>query len=134
MYNYVMATIICDIDGTLLVGNRGIQKTVDFINDQAKTNRIVLVTGRPSEERTSTENALRRAGVRYNSLKMHSGPKTHESRIEFKRETGRALKSKGTVLMAIDNDPDARRAYSSVGIPTKSPSSLPEITKTLYFW
>lgn len=129
-----MATIICDIDGTLLFGSRGIKKTINFINEQAKTNRIVLVTGRPSSERDSTVSALRQAGVRYNSLKMHSGPETHESRIEFKKKTGQALKSQGRVTMAIDNDPDARRAYGSIGIPTKSPSSLPELSKTLYFW
>lgn len=124
-----MATIIVDIDGTLLrSGVVPMRRTIDYINEQAKTHRIVVVTGRPDSDRSRTVAALRRAGVRYNALKMAPNTaNTHEKRIEFKRTVGESLKSEAT--LAIDNDADARRAYSSAGIPTKSPGALPAVRK-----
>lgn len=124
-----MATIICDIDGTLLrSGVAPIRKTIDFINEQSKNNRIVLVTGRPDSQRSQTVVSLRRAGVKYNALKMAPNTaNTHSKRIEFKRSVGESLK--GEASLAIDNDADARAAYASAGIPTKSPGSLPEVKK-----
>jgi ribonucleotide monophosphatase NagD (HAD superfamily) len=124
-----MATIIVDIDGTLLrAGSTPMRRTIDYINEQAKTHRIVVVTGRPSSQRAATAAALRRAGVRYNALRMAPvSANTHEKRIEYKRQVGQDLRSEA--VLAIDNDEDARRVYSSAGIPTKSPGSLPEVRK-----
>jgi predicted negative regulator of RcsB-dependent stress response len=124
-----MATIICDIDGTLLrSGTTPIKKTIDFINEQSKKNKIVLVTGRPDSQRAQTVASLRKAGVKYNALKMAPNTaNTHSRRIEFKRSVGQSLK--GEASLAIDNDADARAAYASAGIPTKSPGSLPTIKK-----
>lgn len=124
-----MATIIVDIDGTLLrAGTTPMRRTIDYINEQHKTHRIVVVTGRPSTERASTVAALRRAGVQYSSLRMAPpSANTHEKRIEFKRQVGQDLKSEA--VLAIDNDADARAAYSAAGIPTKSPGSLPAVRK-----
>lgn len=124
-----MATIIVDIDGTLLrSGVVPMRKTVDYINEQSKTHRIVIVTGRPDSDRERTIVALRRAKVKYNALKMAPNTaNTHSKRIEFKRQVAESLKSEAT--LAIDNDADARAAYSSAGIPTKSPGSLPAVRK-----
>lgn len=124
-----MATIIVDIDGTLLrSGVVPMRRTIDYINEEAKTHRIVVVTGRPDSDRSRTVAALRRAGVRYNALKMAPNTaNTHSKRIEFKRSVGESLK--GEAILAIDNDADARAAYSSAGIPTKSPGALPQVRK-----
>jgi len=63
-----MAGIIVDIDGTLLSGNNGIDKTIAWVNEKAKNYRIYLVTGRPEEDRAATTRALRENGVKYNRL------------------------------------------------------------------
>lgn len=124
-----MAIIICDIDGTLITGGKAVRKTVDFINSKYGESTIILVTGRPNTQRQSTVASLRRLGIKYNQLKMAPPNTTHQDRIAFKRETARKLKATATVTLAIDNDPDARSAYSSLGISTKNPSSLPAIKK-----
>lgn len=128
-----MAIIIVDIDGTLLRnGTQPMRHTIDYINEQHKEHRIVVVTGRPSSDRARTEAALRAAGVRYNALRMApDSANTHELRVEYKRKVGQTLQASGNVILAIDNDADARRAYSSSNIPTKSPGSLPSVKK---FW
>ena len=126
-----MATIIVDIDGTLLSnGSNPIKRTIEYVNEQAKSNRIVIVTGRPSSDRARTVSALRQAGVKYNALKMApNSANTHSLRIEFKRKTGAALQAAENVVMAIDNDADARAAYAKSGIATKNPSHLPSVVK-----
>jgi len=122
-----MAGIIVDIDGTLLSGNNGIDKTIAWVNQQSKRYRIYLVTGRPEEERANTTRALKKNGVKYNRLYMKNLPDGHENTVKFKKQKAEDLKKADNIIMAVDNDPDSRAAYSSVGIPVKSPSSLPNL-------
>lgn len=128
-----MAIIIVDIDGTLLRnGTQPMRGTIEYINEQSKSNRIVIVTGRPSSDRARTVAALRAAGVKYNALRMApESANTHELRVEYKKKVGAELQGSGNVILAIDNDADARRAYASSNIPTKSPGALPSVKK---FW
>jgi ribonucleotide monophosphatase NagD (HAD superfamily) len=116
-----MSGIIVDIDGTLLSGNNGIQRTIDYINSQKDRYDIFIVTGRPESDRDKTVKALKENGVRYNRLFMnpHSG-----NTPDFKHETAQRLLLKQRIILAIDNDEKARNAYKSLGIRTLPPTKL----------
>lgn len=121
-----MAGIIVDIDGTLLTGNNGIDKTVAWVNEKSKSYTIYLVTGRPEAERAKTTRALKSNGVKYNRLYMNDKYKDHEYTMEHKRNKATELLKNDNIVLAVDNDPDARAVYSKLGIPTKNPSTLPK--------
>jgi ribonucleotide monophosphatase NagD (HAD superfamily) len=121
-----MAGIIVDIDGTLLTGNNGIDKTIAWVNEKSKSYTIYLVTGRPEAERANTTRALKSNGVKYNRLYMNDKYKDHEYTMEHKRNKATELLKDDNIVLAVDNDPDARAVYSKLGIPTKNPSSLPK--------
>jgi len=129
-----MAAIIVDIDDTLLRnGTQPIQSTIDWINERAKDYSIIIVTGRPSSQRTRTVAALRHAGVRYNRLIMNPGS-TAES-DKYKGGTARRLKSQTRVVMAVENSDSARRAYRAAGIRAVNPSNLSDgmLKLNIYF-
>lgn len=106
-----MATIVCDIDGTLLeYGTRPIRKTIDFINSHQQYT-IVIITGRSEKQRSETVRALKAAGVKYNRLLMNPGGMSDN---DFKGATARKLSG---VVLAIENNPDARAKYREAGIP-----------------
>ena len=121
-----MAGIIVDIDGTLLSGNNGIDNTIAWVNEQAKKYTIYLVTGRPEAERAKTTRALKSNGVKYNRLYMNDVYKDHEYTMEHKKQKATELLKDDNIILAVDNDPDARAVYSRLGISTKNPSSLPK--------
>ena len=125
-----MAIIICDIDDTLLRnGTQPIRSTIDWINRQSRQYQIYLVTGRRNSLRDDTVKALKRAGVRYDRLIMNPGSSAQSD--EFKRSAAGKIKGQDRVALAIDNSDSARAAYSSIGIPTKNPTSLSENTLKL---
>lgn len=118
--------IICDIDDTLLRnGTHPIQRTIDYL--KTLDGPLYLVTGRPQSDRKETERALHAAGIKYSRLIMN--PYSEANTAKFKHEV--ALKLKGKVSLAIDNNPKMREAYSSAGIKTMDPAHLPEVKK---FW
>jgi ribonucleotide monophosphatase NagD (HAD superfamily) len=112
--------VIVDIDGTLLRnGIYPIKRMVDWVNSQ---DTVYIVTARPEAARQSTERALKNAGIKYNRLLMNSVGRSHADGLESKKINGKKLKSQ--VSYAVDNDADARAAYESVGISTKSPGDV----------
>lgn len=118
-----MASIICDIDDTLIRDNQyGIDKVVEWINDRSKDYKIILVTGRPTSRRSETVRVLRRAGIRYNRLIMNTGS-TRQSN-EFKFEVAKRIKDSERVVLAIDNNEGARNSYKKAGIRAVHPSQL----------
>jgi hydroxymethylpyrimidine pyrophosphatase-like HAD family hydrolase len=120
-----MATIV-DIDGTLLMeGNIPNQVVIDYVN--ALPGETIIVTGRHITDRKDTVAALLSAGVIYSRLIMNPGS-TYDT-AEFKYKT--AMKLKGLVNLAIDNNPTMREAYAKAGIKTKDPAKLSSTNK---FW
>jgi len=120
-----MATIV-DIDDTLLRnGTQPIRRTIEYI--KTLKGPIYIVTGRSPKQRSETVRALRAAGVRYSALYMNPGPMSDN---EYKGQMGKKLKARGATL-AIENNPDARAAYSRAGLKTKDPATLPDMGK---FW
>jgi hypothetical protein len=120
-----MSTIV-DIDGTLLNnGTQPIQRVIDYVN--SLPGSLIIVTGRNESQRSETVKALRAAGVKYSRLIMNPGSSSDTAK--YKYEVG--LKLKGSVNLAIDNNPTMRAAYAKAGIPTKDPATLPDMKK---FW
>jgi len=117
--------IICDIDNTLLRnGTQPIQKTIDYINS-LKT-RVIIVTGRERSQRSETVDALKAAGVKYNSLLMN--PYSYKESNRWKSEIAEKLKE---ATLAIDDNAGARSAYSKAGIKAIHPDDVPDMNK---FW
>ena len=120
-----MSTIV-DIDGTLLRnGTQPIQKVIDYVN--SLPGSLIIVTGRNKLERKQTISALKNAGVKYSRLIMNPGSSAETA--DFKYKVGMRLR--GSVNLAIDNNATMRAAYSKAGIPTKDPTTLPDMKK---FW
>lgn len=117
-----MFGIIVDIDGTLLNGDKGVQRVINYINGESSVNDIFVVTGRPESEREKTVNALRKNGVKYKSLFMNPGSMGDSP--EYKKRTAAMLQKRIHVILAIDNNDAAREAYSSLGIYTVHPNRL----------
>lgn len=118
-----MSAIIVDIDDTIIrAGQYPIPNAIAWVNEQAKSHTIVLITGRPRSTETATRRVLARAGVKFNRLYMN--PYSTRESAKWKKEKATELKGSMEIVMAVDNDSAARAAYSSLGIPTKSKVSL----------
>jgi hypothetical protein len=123
-----LATIV-DIDDTLLRnGTQPIKRVIDYVN--ALPGSIIIVTGRPQSKRKETVSALRAAGVKYSRLIMNPG--STKDTAKYKYEVG--MKLKGSVDLAIDNDPTMRAAYAKAGIKTKDPATIPDMKKFWKIW
>lgn len=120
-----MPTIISDIDGTLisLQGNP-IQQTIDFLAEESDSHTIVIVTARQEARRVATAAALSKAGAKYDRLLMNKVGPSHEEGLKSKEENAKKLSN---VVLAIENDADARAVYENLGITTSSPSGLSDI-------
>ena len=124
-----MATIICDIDDTLLRnGSQPIKSTIDWLNSHSSYN-VVIVTGRPESTRSKTIDALKAAGVKYDSLRMN--PYSTQDSNKFKAEMARKYHN---AVLAIDNNEGARAAYRKEGIKAIHPKDLSDKTLTKFFW
>jgi len=117
--------IICDIDGTMLNGSNRNNKVWDYV--ESLEGLLFMVTGRPESDRANTVQDLADADVRYSRLIMNPGS-TADS-VDYKRETAKRLLENYEVVVAIENNPDALRAYRSLGINAKSPASLPTVNE-----
>ena len=114
--------VIVDIDGTLIAGGRGIQKNVDYVNALAENYYIYVVTGRGEDEEDATEAQLQEAGVRYDDIEFNEDLSIPSP--EYKGEKAAEILSEYNVVLAIDNDPASRRAYSELGIKTLDPKTI----------
>lgn len=113
------AVVIVDIDNTIIRnGIYPIKKMVDYVNELAKDNKIYIITGRPESDRKDTEQALKKANVKYNRLMMNNIGGSPKDQIESKVKHAEKIKEK--ILFAIDDNPKARNAYRKIGIKSKS--------------
>jgi ribonucleotide monophosphatase NagD (HAD superfamily) len=116
-----MATIVCDIDGTLIApGGAVITEVRDFLNEHADEYTIAIVTARGESRRMSTTLALSNADVAYDRLLMNKVGPTHEDGLQSKKDNVNTLTD---VVLAIDNDADVRSLYESMGIAAVAPGA-----------
>jgi hypothetical protein len=117
--------IIVDMDDTLVRGNSPIKKTIDYINDKAKSYRIVVVSGRQKSRTEETKRQLDSLGVLWDDIYLSDFPIGPNSSNAFKEYKAKWLKDKGYMIVeAIDNDSEARRLYQRAGVRAVSPTSL----------
>ena len=114
--------VIVDIDGTLIAGGQGIQKNIDYVNALAENYFIYVVTGRGEDEEDATEAQLQEAGVRYDDIEFNEDLSIPTP--EYKGNKAAEILSEYNVVLAIDNDPASRRAYSEQGIKTLDPKTI----------
>lgn len=116
-----MATIVCDIDGTLIApGGAVITAVRDFINEHADEYTIAIVTARGESRRMATTLALSNADVEYDRLLMNKVGATHEDGLQSKQDNVNTLND---IALAIDNDADVRSLYESMGIKAVAPGA-----------
>lgn len=114
-----MATIVCDIDGTLIApGGNVIANTSQFLDEHSDEYTIAIVTARQEDRRMSTTLALANADINYDRLLMNKVGPTHEDGLKSKKANVDSLTD---VVLAIDNDADVRALYESMGITTAAP-------------
>lgn len=114
--------VIVDIDGTLLAGGEGIQKNIDYVNALYEKFFIYIVTGRGEDEEDKTAAELADAGVKYDDIEFNEDLSIPTP--EYKGNKAADILSEQTVVLAIDNDPAARRAYFDLGIKTLDPKRI----------
>ena len=114
-----MATIVCDIDGTLIApGGNVIANTSEFLDEHSDEYTIAIVTARQEDRRMSTTLALSNADIEYDRLLMNKVGPTRENGLQSKKENVDSLTD---VVLAIDNDADVRALYESMGIKAVGP-------------
>lgn len=120
-----MSAIICDIDGTLLLnGEIPIKKTIDYIKEMESRYQIFLVTGRPELAREKTVASLKNAGITYHRLMMNSIGNKPEDQLKSKSVAASNILFVQRVMVAIDNDPKARKVYAGLKIKTLDPRKI----------
>ena len=113
---------ISDIDDTLIVDGKVHQDYYAWLDHQPVD--LYLVTGRPTSDRESTIAQLNNLGIQFQQLIMNPGGDPND----FKGETAAGLIADGyTIAFAVDNNPDARQAYTDAGVdnvydPKKMPA------------
>ena len=121
--------IIVDIDDTLLRnGSQPIQRVIDYVNSLSGSKYIV--TGRPESTRAETVRELKAAGVKYSRLIMN--PYSTSNSNKHKEEV--AMRLKGKISLAIENNPEQRRIYSKYGIKTMNPAKIKPAKDAEKFW
>lgn len=117
-----MPVIIVDIDGTLLNGNHGISKTIEYVKKEAPTHDIYIVTGRLKSEEDKTRAALKENGIPYNRLYLN--PSSTSETLVHKKIIAQKILEHEHVALAIDNNPSMRQMYKSLGIEVLDPKSI----------
>jgi HK97 family phage prohead protease len=115
--------IIVDIDDTLIHASRRIDKTYNYV--ESLNVDVLLVTGRPESTRDATTKLLNDVDISYNRLYMNPGSSANSN--SFKKAKAEELLKTYDIVLAIENNPDARRGYADLGIATKDPAKLPMV-------
>lgn len=116
--------VIVDIDGTLIVGGQRNQRVVDYI-DSFNDTEVFIVTARLVSERTDTVAELDSLGIDFDQLIMK--PDANVSSPDFKEDAARTLLETYNVMVAIDNNPDNRERFRSLGITALDVDEVPDV-------
>ena len=114
------ATIIVDIDGTLSINGRVNNELVTYLNNRGEIK--IVVTGRNESQRESTARFLDSTGLEYRGLRMSSGGNVNT----YKRGVAEQLMETHDIVLAVENNPETRKTYEDIGIPTMGPQSRRE--------
>jgi len=127
--------IVCDLDGTILDHkdeSKSLQNVVNFLIQQAQTNKIIIMTARSKESRKSLAvKQLRELGIPFDQLVTNDND---EDSDVYKKKEIQALKSKYNIVLFIDDLKKNRKAIKELGIETKKPKNISNkiLTKTVW--
>lgn len=116
--------VIVDIDGTLFAGD-GVNERLLAYLDSFEDTEIFIVTARLESDRAQTLDQLESFDVDFDRLYMK--PDADTDTVEYKRDTARMLLETYNVMVAIDNDPDNREAFQSLGITAIDVDEVPVV-------
>jgi len=113
--------VITDIDDTLFVDGVPNQSVIDYL-DSFEDTLVFVVTGRFVGDRDETVAQLEAADVDFYELFMRPDGVTS---TEFKQSVAARLLETYNVMVAVENDADAREAYQGLGITAIAPGDVP---------
>jgi uncharacterized protein len=116
--------VIVDIDGTLIIGGRGNQRVIAYV-DSFDDTEIIVLTARLETNRAATLDELEAAGVDFDQLIMK--PDAEIGSADFKEAEAVRLLETFNVMVAIDNDPDNRERFRALGITTLDTDEVPDV-------
>lgn len=111
---------ISDIDDTLIADGVRVDRVWSFVDEL--DGELYLVTGRPESQREETVAELERLGIDYDALVMNDGSTADST--EFKKSAAEKLLETFNIVLAIENNADAREAYKSLGIKAIDPADI----------
>ena len=115
--------VITDIDDTLFIDGGVNRSVVDYLDSFDDTS-VFVITGRFVGDRDQTVADLDAADIDYDELFMRPDGMTS---AEFKRDVAARLLETYNVMVAVENDADAREAYQSLGITAIAPGEVPMV-------
>lgn len=116
--------IIVDIDGTLIIGGRVNERLLAYL-DSFDDTEVIVVTARLESDRSATLDELDSFDIDYDRLYMK--PDADMDSAAYKRDTAEMLLETFNVMLAIDNDPANREAYSGLGITALDVEDVPDV-------
>lgn len=127
--------IVCDLDNTIIDeahGNKPIQNVVDFLIQQAQTNKIIIMTARSSDfGRELALKQLRDLKIPFDQLITNDKNKDSD---EYKYDELKKLMPNYNIVLFIDDLRKNRQAAKKLDIKTKKPENISHkvLTKTLW--
>jgi len=127
--------IVCDLDGTILDHkdeSKSLTNVVNFLIQQAQTNKIIIMTARSKESRKLLAvKQLRELGIPFDQLVTND---RDEDSDVYKKKEIQALKNKYNIVLFIDDLKKNRKAIKELGIETKKPKNISNkiLTKTVW--
>lgn len=112
--------VVSDIDDTLIARGELVGRVYAFVDEVE--GDLFLVTGRPESQREETIAELESLGIEYDALVMNDASTAGST--EFKKAAVEKLLETYNIVLAVENNPDAREAYKSLGIKTIDPADI----------
>jgi HK97 family phage prohead protease len=112
--------VVSDIDDTLIADGQLVERVYAFVEEVE--GDLFLVTGRPESQREETVAELESLGIEYDALVMNDASTAGST--EFKKSAVEKLLETYNVVLAVENNPDAREAYKSLGVKTLDPADI----------
>jgi hypothetical protein len=100
------------------------QKVIDYVNSKYNSYRISIVSARNENTRDETKRQLLDAGVRFDDLYLVESPSNKKKKAEELIKSGRRI------IEAIENNPQTRQDYESLGIKATNPESFSKLIPT----
>jgi HK97 family phage prohead protease len=112
--------IISDLDDTLIHAGERMNDVYEFL--EAMDRPVFIVTGRPESDREATIMELEAADIDYAQLIMNPGSSAESN--EYKKATAQTLLETYNVILAVENNPDARAGYAELGLEVIDPAEI----------